>query len=122
MQMAEQQLAFLVAQVHAVSSAVAKVLARGALACPHPFTVAVGVETVFPYVHKVVLVDVALMIVGTDAGARRNRPVYQYRADGDARLAIEQMVAYIAFVVAQESFASVADMDFFGLAGTLDEL
>ena len=68
MQMAEQQFTFLVTQVHTVSPAIAEVLARGAFACPHPFTVAVRVETVFPYVHKVVLVDVALMIVGTDAG------------------------------------------------------
>lgn len=122
MQMAYQQFAFFVAQVHAVAPAIAEIVARGTFAGAHPFAVAVGEEAVFPYIHKFVLIDVALMIVGADAGARRDGAVYQYRADGDACLTTEQVVAHVSFVVAQEAFASVADADVSGLARALDEV
>ena len=68
--MAYQQFAFPVAQVHAVAPAIAEIVARGTFACAHPFAVAVGKEAVFPYVHELVLIDVALVIIGADAGAR----------------------------------------------------
>ena len=73
--MAEKELAIAVAQVHTVATAVAEIAARGTLSALHPLAVAVWVVAVFPHVHEVVLVDVALIVVGTYAGTGGNRAV-----------------------------------------------
>ena len=98
--MTKIQLPVRIAQMHAVSPAIAEVLAVGAIAFPHPFAVSVGLETVFPYLHEVVLVDVSLVVVRADAGAGRDGAVYQYRAYRHSRLTGKEMIAHIAFVIA----------------------
>ena len=65
--MAEQQIAVFVAQVHAVASAIAEEFAFGAIALAHPFAVAVRMVTMLPHVHKIVLLDVSLMVIAADA-------------------------------------------------------
>ena len=67
--MAEQQPTFVVAQVQAVSFAVTPVATVFAVACLHPVVVAMRLEAMLPDIHEVVLVDVALLVVRTDAGA-----------------------------------------------------
>ena len=49
-----------VVKVHGTAEAVLVDLAVFANACPHPATVSERLETVFPHVEEVVLVDVAL--------------------------------------------------------------
>ena len=73
--MAKQEFAVAIAQMHAVASTVAEVLTLGAFVLLHPFAVAIGVIAVFPDFHEVVFVDVALIIVGADAGTGSNRAV-----------------------------------------------
>lgn len=68
MQRAHDEIALIITKMHTAALAVSEVSALGTLALPHPFTVAVGLETVLPDVHEIILVDIALMIVGTDAG------------------------------------------------------
>ena len=106
--------------MHAVTLTVAEVATVGAIARLHPFPMAVGRVAVLPYVHKVVFVDVALMIVGTDAGTRPNRAVGQHAAHRDACLAGEEQVAHFALVVAQEALATVVYADFSLCARSLD--
>ena len=48
--------------MHAVALAIAEVFAVLALAIAHPFAIAIGGIAVLPNLHKVILVDVALMI------------------------------------------------------------
>ena len=76
----------------------------------------------FPHLHKVIVVDVALMIVGTDAGTSRYAAICQYRTDGDACLTAEEMVANVTFVVAKKTLAAVVGMDSSLLARFSDEL
>ena len=67
--MTKQEFAVRVTQVHAAAQAVFEILARGACSGAHPFPVAVGLEAPLPDIHQVVPVDVALVVVGADAGA-----------------------------------------------------
>ena len=68
-------MAVAVAEVEAVAEAIAPHLAVGTLPGLHPFPVAIDLELVLPHVPKAVLVDVALMVVGTDAEAARDGAV-----------------------------------------------
>lgn len=68
MQRAHDEIALIITKMHTTALAVSEVSALGTLTLPHPFTVAVRLETVLPDVHEIILVDIALMIVGTDAG------------------------------------------------------
>ena len=84
--MAEHLLAVSITQVHAAATAVTEKLAVGTFARTHPLSVTIRGEALFPDVHEVIAVDVALMVVGADAGAGRDATVHKHRAYGDARL------------------------------------
>ena len=86
MEMTKQQLAFFVAKVHPVASAVAEIFTCGALIRFHPFAVAIGEVASLPYLHEVILVDIPLMVVGADAGTGADCAVGHHRAYGDASL------------------------------------
>ena len=117
----EGELSVAVAEMHASAAAVAEETAVGALALLHPRTVAEGTEALLPDVHEMVGVDVALMVVGADAGAGRDGAVGQHGGDADACLAEEERVAHVALVVAQKPFAAVAGADAPVAAGVADE-
>ena len=70
--MAKQQIAILVAQMEAVSAAVAEHFAVGADAIFHPRAVAELIKSIVPHVQKIVFVDFALRLVGANAGAGRD--------------------------------------------------
>ena len=111
LQVANHETAFVVAQVKAVAVTVAEETALGAVAGALPGVGAVGLVAVLPDVPELVLVDVALMIVGTDAGTGSDGAVGHDGADGDTRLAEEGKVAHLALVVAHESGATVGGVD-----------
>ena len=73
--MAENQLAVFVAQVHAVAAAVAEPFAVGTFILAHPLAVTIRTELIFPDVHEIILVDISLVIIRSDARARGNRTV-----------------------------------------------
>lgn len=75
--MAEDEGAVFVAKVHSVSEAVAEPFAVGTFACAHPLPVAVRLEAILPDIHKVILIDVPLMVIGPYARARRNGAIGQ---------------------------------------------
>ena len=66
---AEQESAFAVTEMHAVALTVAEEPTVGTRTSTHPCTVAIGLEAMFPYIHEIVLVDIALVVVAADAGA-----------------------------------------------------
>lgn len=105
--MAYHKLAFVVAQVEAVAVAVAEETARGAVVGAFPFIGAVGLVAVLPDIPELVLVDVALMVAGTDASTGGNGAVGHDRAHGDSSLTEEGEVAHLAFIVAYKSRTSV---------------
>ena len=90
MKMAEQQLAVIATKVHAIPLTVTEVFAGGTLARLHPFAMTIGMVTVFPDIHEIVLIDIPLMIVGTDAGTGSNGAIGHHGTNGDTRLTREQ--------------------------------
>ena len=75
--MAEDQIAFIVTQMHAVALTVAEPSAFAALVLLHPRAVAIWLKTVFPYFYEIILVDIALMIIRAYASASGYGTVYQ---------------------------------------------
>ena len=58
--------------MHAPTLAVAEHLAVATLALFHPLAVAIRFEAILPHIPEILLVDVALVVLATDAGACRN--------------------------------------------------
>ena len=85
-------------QVHCPTEAVLKHLAISALARFHPSAVAERVETVFPNVKEIVLVDVALHKATVNVGTSGNGTVNQDGTDGDTRTAEIKPVTNLALV------------------------
>lgn len=98
-QVAEFQRTIALAQMHTIAVAVAEELAVGAIAGLHPAAVAVDLETVCPHVVEIVVVYIALIIVGSDAGARADGAVDKHRRYIYAGVALEEVVAHVALVV-----------------------
>lgn len=89
---------FGVAEMESVAFAVAPEGAVGADAGLHPAVVAILLVAVFPDIHEIVGVDVALRVVAADAGAGADTAVKQNRGDADAGLAVEEIVAHLPLV------------------------
>lgn len=120
-QVAKHQLALFVAQVHAVALAVAKEGAVGTQAFLHPRAVAERTVAVVPHVHEVVAIDVSLMKITPDAGAGRQRAVYQDGSHAEPGVARVEMVAHPSLVAAEESLAAVAQVYASLASGQSDE-
>ena len=122
LQVAEEEVTVAVMQVHAVTLAIAEKGTVGTHTFFHPATISEGLEAVLPHVHEVVAVDVALVVVGTDAGAGGYRAVRQNGGDTDAGVAGVEAIAHLALVATEEALATVADAQFAFAAGTTDEV
>ncbi len=96
--MAKQEIARFVSQMHPVAFAVAKEVAIGTIALAHPLAVAKGSKAILPYVHKIVLVDIALLKVTADTGTGRNCPICQDGTHRNPCATSIEVIAYIAFV------------------------
>ena len=68
----------LLAQMHGTAPADIPYLARCALVAPHPVPVAELPETVVPYIHKTVGVDIPLVETASDAQTSRNCSIIPY--------------------------------------------
>lgn len=99
-EMAEHEGTVFAAEVHATTFAVAEQTAVAARREPtHPCAIAIGHETMLPHVPKVIVVDIALIVLATNAGACRYAAVDEDRCDADTCRAVEEMIAHIAFVI-----------------------
>ena len=76
-EVAELEAAVRVPKMHSSALAVTEKLAGAALVLFHPGPVAINLETVIPHFHKIILVDIALIVVCTDANAGRNGAVVE---------------------------------------------
>ena len=63
--------------------------------------------TVLPHVHKVILIDIALIVVGSDAGTGCDGTVGHHGTHADSSLTGEETVTHLTLVVTEESFAAV---------------
>ena len=93
--MAKHERAIFATKVHASTFAVAEefaVVARCKFA--HPLAVAVWLEAVLPHIPEIVVVDIALVVLATHAGASRDAAVDEDRRYTHARSTMEQVVAH----------------------------
>ena len=118
----EHVLALVITQVHPVASAVAPVTAVFTFTRPAPLERAMGLVAMLPDIHEVILVNIALVVVGTYAGTGGNGTVGHDRADGNAGLAMEEMIADVRLVFSEITLAAIAGMDATLLACFLEKL
>ena len=85
-------------QVHCAAETVLEHLAVGALACLHPRTVTEELETIFPHIEEVVLINVALHEAAVDVRTSGDGAIDEDGADGNARAAEIEPVADLALV------------------------
>ena len=109
LQMAEEEVTVAVMQVHDDTLAIAEKGTVGTHTFYHQATIAEGLEAVLPHVLEGVAVEVALVVVGTDAGAGGYRAVRQNGGDTDAGVAGVEAIAHLALVATEEALATVAD-------------
>ena len=76
----------------------------------HPCAVTVLSESVFPNIPESVFVDVALVILASDAGAGGDAAVDEDGGNAQAGGALVEVVAYLRLVFAEKTFARVADV------------
>ena len=88
-QMAEDELTFPVTEMHTVPPTVTPIAAILAFSLTHPFTLTVGLVAVLPYLHEIVLIDIPLVVVGTDTGTSGDGAVCHHRTYRHASLTVE---------------------------------
>ena len=109
-------------QMHCPTEAALINLAISALACLHPLAVAERLETVFPDIEKIVLVNVTLSKASVNIGTSGNRAVNENGADGDTRTAEIKPVAHLALVGADVGLATELAIDCAFLSGRDNEV
>ena len=92
--------------MHRPAKAILKHFAISALTSFHPLTVAERLETVFPNVQKVVLIDIALRKPTVNIRASRNGAVNEDGADGDASATEIKPLTDLSLVGTHVSFAT----------------
>lgn len=85
-------------QMHRPAKAIPIHLAVGTLSRLHPSAVTEGLETVFPNIEEVILIDIALREAAVDVGTSGNGAVNEDGANGDARTAKIEPVSDLALV------------------------
>ena len=108
--MAGEQTPLVVVEVEAGTFAVAPHLARGALVLPGPASVTHHLEAVLPHIPEIVLVDIALVHVAAHGGAAADGAVATDAGHVDPAATVEEMVAHLLLVLAEETLAGVADV------------
>ncbi len=108
--------------MHCPTETILKDLAISALTRLHPLAVAERLETIFPDIEKIVLVDVTLSKASVNIGASGNRAVNENGADGDTRAAEIEPVAHLALVGANVCLAAELRVNLAFLAGSDDEV
>lgn len=108
--------------MHSATQTLLEVLAFGAGAALHPAAVTHFGKFIFPYVHQIVFVDVALYERPIHIGAGADIAIDEHTADVDAGTAEEIAVANTFFVFPGVGLATELDVDASFLACVCDKL
>jgi len=84
--------------VHAISFAITEQVAIGTFALTGPFPVPEFFEAVVPHFHKIILVNIPLVVVGPDTGTTRYRSVNADRSDRNSGMATIKLVTDFSFI------------------------
>ena len=120
--MTQNEVAIGITEMHAIATAETPVTALLAVALVHPVALTVGMVAVFPHLHEVVVVDITLVIIGTDTGTGGYGAVGHDGAYGDSCLTVEEHVANLAFVTTQKTLATIGGINTPLLARLTDEV
>lgn len=80
-EVANQEVAIIITEVHPITKAVLPAFTSGTGSSFCPTTVAVLFEPILPYLPKVVVMDVALLVIKTDTGAGTDRAIAEDRGN-----------------------------------------
>ena len=95
---AEQQFAILVSQVESIAFAISEHLAVATLIFLHPTAVTEHLVAVGPHIPEIICVDVALMVVGSDARTGGYTSVGKDRPDMFACIALVECVTHLRLI------------------------
>ena len=65
--------------MHTVTLTITEILTLGTFILLHPLAMAIGMIAILPDIHEIILVDVSLIIVCTDAGTGSDGTVGHHR-------------------------------------------
>lgn len=108
--MTKQEITVFITKMHPVTLAITE---EGTIATSiffHPIAVTEWLEAFFPYLHKIVPIDIPLMKITPDTGTSRDRTVYQDRTDSNTGITSKEAIAYFSFVLAEKAFAAITQM------------
>ena len=112
--MTEHERAVFSAEVHAPTLAVAEELAVFAwLQLLHPLAIAVWFEAIFPDLPKIILIDIALIVLTSDTRACRNTAVNQNTCHTHACCTMKEVITDFALIIRHKALAGVRDMQSF---------
>ena len=97
--MAEKEVAIGITQMHTSTSAVTPVSASSTIVVFHPVAIAIRGIAVFPYIHKIVIIDVSLVIVGTNTGTGTNSTICHDRANSNTCLTAKETISNLTLIV-----------------------
>ena len=109
-------------QMHRAAEAVLIHLAISALTRFHPLAVTEGLETVFPNVKEIVLIDITLHEAAIDVGTSGNGAINQDGADGDASATKIEPVADLTLVRTDVGLTTEFRVNFSFLSGRDNEV
>ena len=120
--MTEDEVTVPIPQVHTIPLTVSPIATILTFTFPHPFTVTIGHIAVLPHFHKVVLIDIALMIVGTDTGTGSDGAVCHHRTYRHPRLTVEEQLTDLTLITSEEALTAIGNMNPSLLASLTDEI
>ena len=97
---AEQQATFVITQMQTIAFTVAPILTGFTGIALHPVMITVWVEAMLPDLHKIILVDTALLVVMANTSTGTDATVDKYRSHCHPSRAAEHPVAHVAFIAA----------------------
>lgn len=112
----------MIAEMHTVALTVTPVTASLTVAGAHPFAMAVRIIALFPDIHEIVVIDIALVKVRADARTGGNGTIGHDRSYGDACLTMEEGVANVALIIAQKALTAVSSIYLPALASLANEV
>ena len=94
--------------MHTIAFAVLIHLAIGTYSGFCPTSVSEYGISIFPYITKIVAIDIALYEVVSQVWTRRYRAIGKYRGYIYAGTASEKIISYLELIFAQKSFTAIA--------------
>ena len=98
-QMTQDEVPVRITEMHTITSAITPIATALAVFLAHPLTIPVRYIAILPYLHKVILIDISLIVIRTDTGTSRNGTVCHHRTYRHTCMTVEEQVADLSFII-----------------------